>query len=105
SHTPAGARVTVVQREKGNPYTIDPSVPVLQKAADAYERVYGVRPVFTKDGGSIPIVEALARELSVPVVLMGFGLPDENLHAPNEHFHLENFDKGLLTIVEFLKMV
>jgi len=105
SHTPAGANVTVVQREKGNPFTIDTSLELLQKAADAYEHVYGVRPVFTKDGGSIPIVEALARQLSAAVVLMGFGLPTENLHAPNEHFHLENFDQGLLTIVEFLKRV
>ncbi|GAA3405274.1 dipeptidase [Paenibacillus hodogayensis] len=102
-HTPPGAKVSLVQREKGNPFTIEPSVPVLQKAADAYEHVYGVRPVFTKDGGSIPIVEAFARELTAPVVLMGFGLPTENLHAPNEHFHLENFDKGLLTIVTFLR--
>ncbi|WP_438431555.1 dipeptidase [Gorillibacterium sp. sgz500922] len=101
-HKPVGAKVTVTQREKGNPFTIDPSLPILQKAADAFEHVYGKRPVFTKDGGSIPIVENMARVLEVPVVLMGFGLPDENLHAPNEHFHLENFDKGLLTLVRFL---
>ncbi|GJM76599.1 hypothetical protein HMSSN036_88150 [Paenibacillus macerans] len=59
--------------------------------------------MFTKDGGSIPIVETLSRVLSAPAVMMGFGLPDENLHAPNEHFNLENFDKGLLTIVHYLK--
>ncbi|MFD0715436.1 dipeptidase [Paenibacillus sp. GCM10027626] len=105
NHAPVGAQVSVVQREKGNPFTIDTSLPILQKAANAYERIYGVRPVFTKDGGSIPIVEALSRELSADVVLMGFGLPTENLHAPNEHFHLENFDKGLLTIVEFLQTI
>ncbi|MDZ7543097.1 M20/M25/M40 family metallo-hydrolase, partial [Clostridium perfringens] len=104
-HTPVGAKVNVLQREKGNPFTIDPSIPMLQTAADAYEQVYGTRPIFTRDGGSIPIVEAFSRVLSAPVVLMGFGLPGENLHAPNEHFHLENFDKGLLTIVEFLKRV
>ncbi|MGZ9587363.1 dipeptidase [Paenibacillus marinisediminis] len=104
-HTPVGAKVNVLQREKGNPFTIDPSIPLLQTAADAYEQVYGTRPIFTRDGGSIPIVEAFSRVLSAPVVLMGFGLPGENLHAPNEHFHLENFDKGLLTIVEFLKRV
>jgi acetylornithine deacetylase/succinyl-diaminopimelate desuccinylase-like protein len=101
-HIQTGAKVTVTQGEKGNPFTIDPSTPILQKAADAYERVYGTRPVFTKDGGSIPIVEAFSRVLSAPVVLMGFGLPDENLHAPNEHFNLDNFDKGLLTITEFM---
>jgi acetylornithine deacetylase/succinyl-diaminopimelate desuccinylase-like protein len=105
THAPVGAKISVVQREKGNPFTIEPSIPVLQKAADAYEQTYGKRPVFTKDGASIPVIEAFSRLLSVPVVMMGFGLPDENLHAPNEHFNLENFDKGLLTIVEFLKRV
>lgn len=103
SHAPAGAKVTVAQREKGRPYTIDTAHPLLRQAADAYEAVYGARPVFTRDGGSIPIVEAFSRLLSAPVVLMGFGLPTENLHAPNEHFHLENFDKGLMTIVDFLR--
>ncbi|OAB45139.1 dipeptidase [Paenibacillus antarcticus] len=105
ANVPVGAKVSVVQREKGNPFTMDTSSPMLQKAADAFNQVYGVRPVFTKDGGSIPIVETFGRLLHVPVVLMGFGLPDENLHAPNEHFNLDNFDKGLLTIVEFLKQV
>lgn len=105
ANVPVGAKVSVIQREKGNPFTMDTNIPVLQTAADAFDVVYGVRPVFTKDGGSIPIVETFGRLLNVPVVLMGFGLPDENLHAPNEHFNLDNFDKGLLTIVEFLKQV
>lgn len=105
ANVPVGAKVVVTQHEKGNPFTIDPATPMLQKAAEAFEHVYGIRPVFTKDGGSIPIVETFGRLLNVPVVLMGFGLPDENLHAPNEHFNLDNFDKGLLTIVEFLKQV
>lgn len=98
-----GATIKVKATEKARAFTIDPSEPMLQKAADAYERVYGTRALFTKDGGSIPIVETLSRVLSAPSVMMGFGLPDENLHAPNEHFNLENFDKGLLTIVEYLK--
>lgn len=98
-----GATIKVKATEKARAFTIDPSEPMLQKAADAYEHVYGTRALFTKDGGSIPIVETLSRVLSAPSVMMGFGLPDENLHAPNEHFNLENFDKGLLTIVEYLK--
>ncbi|AOZ94199.1 dipeptidase [Paenibacillus crassostreae] len=105
ANVPVGAKVSVIQREKGNPFTMDTTTPMLQKASDAFNHVYGVRPVLTKDGGSIPIVETFGRVLNVPVVLMGFGLPDENLHAPNEHFNLDNFDKGLLTIVEFLKQV
>ncbi|RCX19810.1 acetylornithine deacetylase/succinyl-diaminopimelate desuccinylase-like protein [Fontibacillus phaseoli] len=98
-----GATLQVKATEKARAFTIEPADPMLQKAADAYERVYGTRALFTKDGGSIPIVETLSRVLSAPAVMMGFGLPDENLHAPNEHFNLENFDKGLLTIVEYLK--
>ncbi|QDH22751.1 dipeptidase [Saccharibacillus brassicae] len=104
-HTPAGAKLTLVPGETAFAFNIDPSHPFLQKAADAYETVYGVRALFTKDGGSIPIIEAFSRVLNAPVVLMGFGLPDENLHAPNEHFNLENFDKGLLTLVQYLKTV
>ncbi|AET56923.1 hypothetical protein HPL003_00695 [Paenibacillus terrae HPL-003] len=105
AHVPTGATLSIQQGEKANAFNIDPSHAFLQAAADAFEKVYGVRALFTKDGGSIPIVETFSRVLTAPVVLMGFGLPDENLHAPNEHFNLENFDKGLLTIVEFLKSV
>ncbi|GGF81629.1 peptidase M20 [Paenibacillus albidus] len=100
-----GAKVKVVQMEKARAFNSDPTNPILQTAADAYGKVYGTRALFTKDGGSIPIMESFARVLEAPVVLMGFGLDDENLHAPDEHFNLENFDKGLLTVVEFLKSV
>ncbi|CAK4847114.1 unnamed protein product [Aphanomyces euteiches] len=103
SHVQVGAKLLIKRGEKARAFDMDPSNPMLQKAADAYEQVYGTRALFTKDGGSIPIVETFSRVLGAPVVMMGFGLPDENLHAPNEHFNLENFDKGLLTIVDFLK--
>ncbi|WP_046215759.1 dipeptidase [Paenibacillus wulumuqiensis] len=99
---PNGAKLTITPGEKARAFNIDPSGEMLQKAADAYAAVYGTRALFTKDGGSIPIVEEFSRVIAPTVVLMGFGLPDENLHAPNEHFNLENFDKGMLTIVEFL---
>ncbi|SET92537.1 dipeptidase [Paenibacillus sp. NFR01] len=103
AHIQSGAKVHIKQMGKAKAFNIDPSLPILQTAADAYGKVYGTRALFTKDGGSIPIMASFSRILEVPVVLMGFGLDDENLHAPNEHFNLENFDKGLLTIVEFLK--
>ncbi|WP_054957130.1 dipeptidase [Paenibacillus dakarensis] len=105
AHTPVGAKLTFAPKEKAFAFNIDPSHPMLQKAADAFESVYGTRALFTKDGGSIPIVEKLSSTLNAPAVMMGFGLPDENLHAPNEHFNLENFDLGLLTIVNYLKMI
>ncbi|MGY5344987.1 dipeptidase [Paenibacillus glucanolyticus] len=105
AQTPVGSKLTFKPKEKAFAFNIDPSHPMLQKAADAFENVYGTRALFTKDGGSIPIVEKLSSTLNAPAVMMGYGLPDENLHAPNEHFNLENFDKGLLTAVEYLKLV
>ncbi|KHE66813.1 peptidase M20 [Halobacillus sp. BBL2006] len=103
AHKPAGAKVEVQQYIQANPVALDSRNPMIQTAADAYEEVYGVRPLFPKEGGSIPIVEVFSRVLDAPVVLMGFGLPSENLHAPNEHFHIENFVKGMETAASYLK--
>ncbi|MYL54300.1 dipeptidase [Pontibacillus yanchengensis] len=101
-HQPVGTKTEMKQFIKANPVSLDSQNDMIQKAADAYEGVYGVRPLYPKEGGSIPIVEVFSRVLSAPVVLMGFGLPSENLHAPNEHFHLENFTKGIETVTEYL---
>jgi acetylornithine deacetylase/succinyl-diaminopimelate desuccinylase-like protein len=98
---PVGTKVEMRKLITGDPVSLDSKDAMIQKAATAYEKVYGVYPVFPKAGGSIPIVEVFARVLNTPVVLMGFGLPTENLHAPNEHFHLENFSKGIETICEY----
>lgn len=101
-HLQPGAKLHIQHIERANAFTCDPSDRMLQLAADAYEEVYGTRAVFTKDGGSIPVVATFSDVLKSPVVMMGFGLPDENLHAPDEHFSLDNFDKGLLTLVNYL---
>ncbi|MFG6147031.1 dipeptidase [Halobacillus sp. B23F22_1] len=103
NYKPAGSKVTLNQLIKAKPVALDSKDPMIQKAADAYERVYKVRPLFPKEGGSIPIVEVFSRVLDAPVVLMGFGLSSENLHAPNEHFHIKNFTKGIETVCEFFQ--
>ncbi|WP_181347452.1 dipeptidase [Thalassobacillus sp. CUG 92003] len=102
-HKPVGATTTLNQLIQAKPVSLDSEDPMIQRAADAYERVYGVRPLFPKEGGSIPIVEDFTRVLQAPVVLMGFGLPSENLHAPNEHFHLDNFTQGIETVCDYLR--
>ncbi|NHC43005.1 dipeptidase [Bacillus sp. MM2020_1] len=102
---PKGCTVKVSLQDTGNPFLTPIDSPMIQKAAEAYETVYGKAPVYKREGGSIPIVSDFNHSLNAPVVLMGFGLPDENLHAPNEHFNLENFDKGILTICSFLELV
>lgn len=104
-HAPKGCTLQVTLQDTGNPFLTPIDSPMIQKAAEAYEKVYGKAPVYKREGGSIPIVSDFNQALNAPVVLMGFGLPDENLHAPNEHFNLENFDKGILTICSFLELV
>jgi acetylornithine deacetylase/succinyl-diaminopimelate desuccinylase-like protein len=105
AHTLPGVRVQVRRFDQGRPFLTPIDHPAMQAAARAYKKAYGVEPVFTRMGGSIPIVETFGRLLNLPVVMMGFGLPDENFHAPNEHFNLENFDKGLLTMCYFFNEI
>ena len=69
----------------------------MDQAVDAVKRGFGVKPVFSREGGSIPIVLTLSEELGVHVLLVGFGLPDDNMHGPNEKFSLDDFVKGIKT--------
>lgn len=100
-HLPKGVTVKTTRFDTGEPFVTPFNHPAIQAAARAYEKVYQVPTAFTRSGGSIPIVATFHKLLNLPVVLMGFALPTENFHAPNEHFHLENFDKGLLTICHY----
>lgn len=75
--------------------------PVLQAAARAIHNTWRVSPVFTRSGGSIPLVTHMQLHFDVPVVLLGFGLPDDDVHAPNEKLYLPNFFRGIETIIRF----
>ena len=66
-------------------------------------QVFGKETVFIRSGGSIPIVGDFERHLKIPTVMMGFGLPDDNLHAPNEKFHIANFHRGIESIILFFE--
>ena len=76
--------------------------PALVTAGNAIEKGFGKRPVFQREGGSIPVVATFQELLEVPCVLMGIGLPDENSHAPNEWLDLENFYNGIRSSAFFL---
>ncbi len=100
-HSIPGVTVEVSEFDKGKPFITPFDHPAIQAAGRSYEKVYHVPTSYTRGGGSIPIVAAFDEILQLPVVLMGFGLASENFHAPNEHFHLENFDKGLRVIGDY----
>lgn len=101
AHTPPGVTVNTTRFDKGKPFLAPTDHPAFKTATDSYEKVYGEPAIFTRMGGSIPVVETFDQVLSIPILLMGFGLPSENFHAPNEHFHLENYDKGIETLLTF----
>ncbi|MCY0893305.1 MAG: dipeptidase [Acidibacillus sp.] len=101
SHTPVGVTAKVTRFDTGRPFVTSFDSAAIRSAAKAYEVGFGVKPYYMRMGGSIPIVEVFDRVLHIPVVLMGFGLPDENFHAPNEHFSLDNFDRGLRTLAYY----
>jgi acetylornithine deacetylase/succinyl-diaminopimelate desuccinylase-like protein len=87
----------------GDPCLIPVDNPYIQAATRALREVWGRETVFIRSGGSIPIVGDFARCLGLPSVMMGFGLPDDNLHAPNEKFHLKNFELGIESLIRFLE--
>ncbi len=75
--------------------------PAVETLVRAMEVTWGVKPVFKREGGSVPVVGQLHDILGIDSVLTGFGLPDDNLHAPNEKLHLPTFYRGIEALIRF----
>lgn len=99
--TPPGIQIRIRTLMSTKPALIDRRLPVLIAAAKAYRHGFGKPPIFLRNGGTIPVVNLIQDILGIPVVMMGFGLPDDRIHAPNEKFHLPNFFKGIETCIRF----
>ena len=84
---------------------IDIGGPIAECAMQAQEEIWGERPVRVREGGSIPIVDVFAKVLGVPILLLGYGLPDDRLHSPNEKFNISHFYNGIRTTVRLLDLV
>jgi acetylornithine deacetylase/succinyl-diaminopimelate desuccinylase-like protein len=103
AYAPPGVEVTVRNVHGGEGVLVSTDSPAITAAMAALKETYGKEPVFIREGGSIPIAALFSEVLGVPVVLMGFGLPDDNLHAPNEKYSLDQFFKGIRTVASFLQ--
>ncbi len=95
---PAGVTVTVTALHGGHPWRAELEGPVFDAAARALATAFGREPVIIGEGGSIPVVNDFARILKAPVLLVGFGLPGENAHAPDEWISQDNFRRGMRAI-------
>jgi len=102
--TPRGIRTEVRVLNASPGLVVDPGHPAIQVAARAFADVLGRPTVFIRSGGSIPIVGDFAAHLGIPTILMGFGLPDDGLHSPNEKYKIENYYSGIRTVAHFFEL-
>lgn len=100
---PPGVKVHVEKHHGGTPVKVPLDFEGLQAAADALETVYDVKPLFTREGGSIPIVANFENLLGVNTILMGMGLRSDAIHSPNEKFTLKDYHRGIEASARFLK--
>ncbi len=102
SLAPKSVKVKVTEMHGGFPIVIPIDNPAIVAAAKATQKAFGKKTVFTREGGSIPIVVEFVKTLKAPTILMGLGLDTDNIHSPNEHFLIKNFNYGLYSSVYFL---
>jgi acetylornithine deacetylase/succinyl-diaminopimelate desuccinylase-like protein len=93
---PKTVELKITRMHGGKPWMTLFDNPFVQAAGRAIEKGFGRQPVFTREGGSIPVVSTFQEELGLPSVLFGVGLPDENAHAPNEKLDVSNFHNGII---------
>jgi acetylornithine deacetylase/succinyl-diaminopimelate desuccinylase-like protein len=102
SVTPPCVKVSIQKHASAKPVFIDTANIYVKAASKAYENAFKKKVIFQGSGGTIPIVNLLYEDLSIPVILMGFALPGDNPHGPNEKFSISNFCRGIATSIHFL---
>ena len=100
---PKGVKVEIKEMHGGLPIVIPLDSEAIKAAAKATSKAFGKETVFTREGGSIPIVVEFAKQLKAPTILMGFGLDTDNIHSPNEHFSVDSFEKGIFASAYFFQ--
>lgn len=102
---PPTVELTIHKLGASRPSVIDYQAPAIQAMAQAFEQGFGAAPVYMRGGGSLPIIAEFQDTLGAPIVLIGFGMPDDNIHAPNEKYHLPNFYRGIETLIHYFSLL
>ncbi len=102
---PQAVQVVIRDLHGGEPAIVDRDSPMMEAASRAYAEAFGQAPLLVRRGGSIPVVAKFQSMLGMETILMGFGLPDDRLHSPNEKFHLPNFYRGIETSIHFMSFL
>ena len=104
-NSPAGIEVEIRVLSAAPASLVGLDHPAVEKAAQALEEVFGRKTVYIRSGGSVPVVGDIATHLGIPTAMMGFGLPDDRLHSPNEKFHLDNYYKAIHSVARFFELL
>jgi len=102
TNVPATIRWELISMVGGPPCLTNPDLPETKAMAKALETVWGIPPVFKREGGSIPVVADMQKILGVDSVLTGFGMPEDAIHSPNESQHLPTLHRGVESIIHFI---
>jgi acetylornithine deacetylase/succinyl-diaminopimelate desuccinylase-like protein len=104
-HAPEGIRWQVKSLVSGPAVLVQRDTPAAQAAAKALEETFSKKPVWKLEGGSVPVVSLFQQILGIDSILLGFGLPDDNFHSPNEKLHLPNYYRGIEAYIRFFHNV
>ncbi len=103
--TPKGIEINIKVHSKGPACVVNTDNKYARASVEAMHEIFGKDTVYIRSGGSIPIVTQFEEDLKIPSIMMGMGLPDDNLHAPNEKFHIPNFYRGIESIIRFFQIL
>jgi acetylornithine deacetylase/succinyl-diaminopimelate desuccinylase-like protein len=101
-HIPETMTWELLEHSHANPAMIDTSSTAVQTAARAFEETWGKPAIYDRLGGTVPVVDMLQHVLDVDTLMLGFGLPDDNIHGPNEKQHMATLYRGVETVIRFL---
>ncbi len=101
-HVPPTISYKLVELARGASFICDPTSPAHTAFAGALSAVWGVDPILSRSGGSVPVASDLQELLGVPSILTGFALPDDQVHSPNESQHLPTWYRGIETLIRFM---
>lgn len=104
-NAPPTIRWELEDLNQGDAAITDCNMPGVVALSQAMEATWGKKPVYKREGGSVPVVAQMQKILGIESVLTGFGLPDDNLHAPNEKIHLPTFFNGIDTFIRYLDIL
>ena len=103
SNIPSTVRFELEQLSTGSPSISDITIPETKAMAEALKFVWGVEPIYKREGGSVPVVADMQEILGIDSVLTGFGLPDDRVHSPNEKLDLPTWRRGTIALIHFIE--